>query len=86
MEQQDSRISRVESQIDSIQAWQVETAALQAETLTEIKATNEYLRTQVEKRIEDVEKDMSMWKRFATAIGIVSSAISAIVTWFISKQ
>ena len=86
MEQQDSRISRVESQIDSIQAWQVETAALQAETLTEIKATNEYLRTQVEGRIANVEKDMSMWKRFAAGIGIVSSAISAIITWFISKQ
>lgn len=86
MEHNDSRISRVESQIDSIQAWQVETAALQAETLTEIKATNEYLRTQVEARITSVEKDMSMWKRFATGIGIVSSAISAAVTWFFTKH
>lgn len=93
MNTNDGRIERIESQIDSLHAWQVESAALQAESLTEIKATNQHLLqyTQVttknlENRVASVEKDMSIWKRLAAGIAVVSSGITAVVTWWINKH
>ena len=69
MKQEDGRIARIEHQLDSLHAWQVESAAMQAEALTEIKATNQHILqyTQVaaknlENRLDKVEKDMSAWE------------------------
>lgn len=93
MKQEDSRIVRIEHQLDSLHAWQVESAAMQAEALTEIKATNQHILqyTQVatkniENRLNKVETDMSMWKRLAAGIAVISSGISALATWWISKN
>ena len=93
MNQEDGRIARIEHQLDSLHAWQVESAAMQAEALTEIKATNQHILqyTQVatrnlENRLDKVETDMSMWKRVAAGIAAVTSAISAMVTWWATKN
>ena len=93
MNQEDGRIARIEHQLDSLHAWQVESAAMQAEALTEIKATNQHILqyTQVatrnlENRLDKVETDMSMWKRVAAGIAAVTSAISAMVTWWATKS
>lgn len=93
MKQEDGRIARIEHQLDSLHAWQVESSALQAEALTEIKATNQHILqyTQVatknlENRLDKVEEDMSMWKRVAAGIAAVTSAISAIITWWATKN
>ena len=93
MEQNDGRIARIETQLDSLHAWQVESAAMQAEALTEIKATNQHILqyTQVatrslENRLEKVEQDMTVWKRIAAGIAVVSSGITAVATWWLNKH
>ena len=93
MKQEDSRIVRIEHQLDSLHAWQVEAAAMQAEALTEIKATNQHILqyTQVatknlENRLDKVETEMSMWKRLLAVVAVVSSGITAAATWWASKN
>lgn len=93
MSNEDGRIARIEHQLDSLHAWQVESAAMQAEALTEIKATNQHILqyTQVatknlENRLDKVETDMSAWKRLAAGIAALASGISALVTWWATKH
>lgn len=66
---------------------------MQAEALTEIKATNQHILqyTQVatrslENRLEKVEQDMTVWKRIAAGIAVVSSGITAVATWWLNKH
>lgn len=93
MDNNDSRITRIESQLDSMHAWQVESAALQAEMLASLKATNKHIFTygkeakeDIDQRLDKLESDMTMWKRMAAGIGAVASGITALVTWWIERH
>ena len=74
-------------------AWQVESAALQAEMLASLKATNKHIfnygkevKEDMEERIEVLEKDMNIWKKLAAGIAVISSGVTAAATWWINKQ
>ena len=93
MDNIDSRFRRIESQLDSMHAWQVETSALQAEMLTSLKNTNKHIFTygkeakqDIDDRLDKLEDDMNMWKKLAAGIAVISSGITAAATWWINKQ
>ena len=93
MDNIDSRFRRIESQLDSMHAWQVETSALQAEMLTSLKNTNKHIfnygkevKEDMEERLDELEKDMGTWKKLAAMIAAISSGISAAATWWVTKN
>ena len=87
-QQINARLSRLESQMDSKVAWQANiassTARIEQLLTSHIERSNER-DDRVEKRLDELERDVKLWKRLGAVLGGLAIAAGSFVGWLTGR-
>ena len=81
---QEPRIARIESQIDSNQAWAMNVNSTMSRI--EQKLDNSLnLQEASEERLTSLEKEVRNWKRLGGVLGVIATALTGTLSWILGR-